>query len=416
MADQLRVMIDARMLIGRFSGVGRFVTSLIDGLQCCGGVEVVALCGEEAAEQTSLDSGVEVVRSPFRRRDRSALRRLVWEERHLRGIIKRAKVDLFHATWNSGVPAFCPVPVVLTVHDLIPWLNANEHVARIRDRLAYRAAMRLSAARATAITAVSEFSRGQIVDCLGADAARVTTVYNGAVVPPADVSMPPSPQGAPYVLYVGGHQRRKNVVGLFRVMAEVWASGHKNLELHLTGRPEWLEAEAADVYGSLPDRSRVRFLGHPDDRALAREYAHARAMVFLSLDEGFGLPVIEAMGHGCPVIVSNRAALPEVAGDAAVIVHPDDAQAVVGAIDRLSGDAAWRGGLVAKGLIRAKRFTWRHTAERMIHVYRTVSGRIQGSRAVVAGGILAGARANGSTDSGTGEGNPADGVASEARR
>jgi len=139
-------------------------------------------------------------------------------------------------------------------------------------------------------------------------------------------------------------------------------------------------------------------------------------MVFLSLDEGFGLPVIEAMGHGCPVIVSNRAALPEVAGDAAVIVDPDDVQAVAGAINRLGRDGAWRGGLVAKGLIRARRFTWRHTADRMIHVYRTVCGRIQGSGGLGAGGILVGARADWSAEGVAGGGISADGVASDARR
>ncbi len=379
MKGQIRVMIDARMLIGRFSGVGRFVTSLIRGLQASGRVDVVALCGDANDQQTPFDPGVELIRSSFRRRDRSAMRRLVWEEHHLPSLIDNAGVDLYHATWNSGVPAFSPVPVVLTIHDLIPWLNPKEHFARMWDRLAYRTAMRWSAARATAITAVSKFSRRQVMDHLGAEPARVTTIYNGAVLPAPGLPRPRSRQaGAPYLLYVGGHQHRKNVAGLLRTIARAWAHGHEHLELHLTGQPEMLEPEAARMYRSLQDRSRIRFLGHPDDQALAREYAHARAMVFLSRDEGFGLPVIEAMGHGCPVIASDRAALPEVAGDAAEIVNPDDPKAVSRAIDRVCCDSPQRARLVEKGLLRAKQFTWRRTTIGMMQVYEGICGQDRG--------------------------------------
>ena len=121
MGRAIRVMIDARMLIGRFSGISRVVTCLVEELVKRDGIEVVALCGEGGDAAWAGRSDVETVPSSFARRDRVTPRRVFWEETRLPGIIRSAGVDLFHAAWNFGIPALCPVPSVLTVHDLIPW-------------------------------------------------------------------------------------------------------------------------------------------------------------------------------------------------------------------------------------------------------------------------------------------------------
>ena len=121
MLRSCRVMIDARMLVGRFAGVARVVTRLVDELVRQGQIEVVALCGEVVYEPWRSRSDFEIVRSTFGCRDRSVPRRVLWEETRLPRIISAAGVDLFHATWNFGIPARCPVPSLLTIHDLIPW-------------------------------------------------------------------------------------------------------------------------------------------------------------------------------------------------------------------------------------------------------------------------------------------------------
>ncbi|MHC5108681.1 MAG: glycosyltransferase [Planctomycetota bacterium] len=247
----MHVLIDGRMLIGRFSGIGRFVTRLVDALSRRDGVEVSLLCGSSdgggACGRDPLNGadrelrarlqqqGVGIETCSFSRRDRTALRRLIWEERNLPRVIARSGADVFHATWNSGVPIRCPVPAVLTIHDLIPWHAPRDHFYYRHDRWAYRSGVRWSARRARVITAVSEYSRAALVSTLGIDGSKTVTIHNGVdsrSLPRDEVLARPN---QPYVLYVGGHQDRKNVAGVLRAMACYWSRHGESLELHLTG-------------------------------------------------------------------------------------------------------------------------------------------------------------------------------------
>jgi len=370
-ARRLRVLIDARMLVGRFSGVGRVVTRLVDELVKQDDLRVVALCGTEPFQPWIGRSDIEVIPTTFGRSDRTAARRLLWEEVKLPGIIRRAGVDLFHATWNSGIPARCPVPAVLTVHDLIPCHNPKDHFATLIQRACYRYAVRASARRAAGVTTVSEYVRRDVLSRLRLDPNRVVAIPNG-------VDRPRSPltQGTaadrPYVLYVGGHEPRKNLAAIFKAMQCYWERFDPSLELRLTGSVESLCSDAAPVLRRLPDDAPLRFLGTPADDELAGHYASARALLLLSHDEGFGLPVLEAMAHGCPVIAADKAALPEVVGDAGILVNPDDAQAVSAAIRRLFTSTNDRAELVRRGMVRARAFGWDVMADRIHQLYRTV--------------------------------------------
>ncbi|HNQ23672.1 MAG TPA: glycosyltransferase family 1 protein [Phycisphaerae bacterium] len=369
MTHPLRILLDARMLIGTFSGVGRVVTSLVDELTHQPDVRIVALCGEELYPPWTHRTDIELIRSNFRRADRSATRRLWWEERHLPRLIAAAGVDLYHATWNSGVPAHCPVPAVLTVHDLIPWHEPRRHFATRLQWWCHRHAVRASARRAAAVTTVTNYVRDEVIGTLRLDPAHVFAVPNG-VSPPAPVSGPPLPCDRPYVLYVGGHEPRKNIAALFRALHAYWRRHRATLELHVTGSPRTLPADARAEFARLPQRTAVRFLGHLDDRQLAGEYRRAAALLLLSLDEGFGLPVVEAMAHGCPVIAANRASLPEVVGDAGLLVDPDAAEDAADALHRLVSDIALRRQYIAAGRARAALYTWRRSANTLLPVYQ----------------------------------------------
>jgi glycosyltransferase involved in cell wall biosynthesis len=368
----LRVMLDARMLMGRFAGVNRFVTRLIDELVAQGGIEVLALCGSEVFPQWAGRNDIEIVTSTFRRADRTAARRLWWEECNLAGLIRQAKADLFHATWNSGVPALCPVPTVLTIHDLIPWSDPTAHFATALQRWSYRRAVRCSARRGSCITTVSDYVRGQVLHTLSVDAGKVVTVPNGVHAPDRELNRRPM-TSPPYALYVGGHEPRKNVAGLFRAMRRYWERFDKALELRLTGDRTSLCPEAAEVYERLADKSRVRFLRNVDDAELARHYADAQVLLMLSRDEGFGLPALEAMAHGCPVVAASSASLPEVVGDAGLLVDPDDADAVCDAVRLLVTSSAARGEFLERGRLRARAFGWDKTARRMREIYERVA-------------------------------------------
>lgn len=378
MQSPLRVMVDARMLIGRFSGVGRVVTRLIDALAGQQGIKSVALCGCENYRPWTGRKDIEVVTSGFRRAHRTPCRRALWEETVLPRIIRRAGVDLFHATWNSGVPALCPVPSVLTVHDLIPWKNPKEHFPTIRQRSCYHRAVRASAKRASYVVTVSEYVKCQAVDVLHLDPQRVLTVPNG-VAAPEGRRVQPDPAGPPYVLYVGGYEARKNISALFAVMHRYWERYDRTLELRLTGLVGSLRGAAATAYGNLPRGAPVRFLGDVSDDELERQYASAQVLLLLSRDEGFGLPVLEAMAHGCPVIAAARAALPEVVGDAGLLVDPENADEVSCAIRMLIANPDLRATYVHSGRQRARTFSWEAAASRMRSLYERVLGETERS-------------------------------------
>ncbi len=368
---RFRVLIDARMLVGRFAGVGRVVTRLVDELAARDELRIVALCGSEPYRPWIDRRDIEVISSSFGRGDRTAGQRLLWEEAKLPGIIRRAGVDLLHATWNTGIPARCPVPAILTIHDLIPWHNPKDHFATAIQRACYRSAVRASARRAARVTTVSEYVRRDVLSRLRLDPARVVAIPNGVDRPPA-----PLPQcdaaARPYVLYVGGHERRKNVAAIFKAMQCYWERFDSSLELRLTGSVASLSSDAAEALRRLPDHAPLRFLGTPADDELAGHYASARALLLLSHDEGFGLPALEAMAHGCPVIAAANAALPEVVGDAGILVNPNDAQAVSAAIRRLITSTNDREELVRRGMARARAFGWDVMADRIHQLYHTV--------------------------------------------
>jgi alpha-1,3-rhamnosyl/mannosyltransferase len=410
-------MVDARMLIGRFSGVARVVTHLVDELAKQEGIRVVALCGREAYPGWAGRTDIEVITTSFDRRDRTACRRVIWEERRLPRILRQADVDLFHASWNSGVPLRCPVPSVLTIHDLIPWHDPTAHFATTRERLCHRYAVRSSVRRATMVTTVSEYVRRQVLDTLPVSPERVRRVPNGVRPPEADASNGANSatddivrvchqqnEGSPYVLYVGGLERRKNLEAVFGAMQAYWTRFDPELHLRLTGHAEGLSPDAAHAYAPMRANPRVHFLGDPDDGQLAQQYSGAQALLLLSRDEGFGLPVLEAMAHGCPVVAADRASLPEVCGDAGFLVEPDSVDEVVCAMRTLITDEARRAECIRQGRWRAATFGWASTAARMRETYEEVCGRhgrngqgaqvrldTLGQRAPAAPGVPAGA-------------------------
>lgn len=362
----LRVLVDARMMVGRFSGVSRYVTRLIDELAGLDGVAPVALCGVGGADRWLDRGGVQTIVSSFGRSDRSASRRVEWDALYLRRIIRDCGADVYHATWNTGIPAMCPTPSVLTIHDLIPWHEPEAHFGTVWQRRCYTFAQRASAKRAALIATVSDYVRQDVIGTLGVNSSKVRTIHNGVDLP---TGAPGHAVPRRYVLYVGGHERRKNLAGLFRAMEAYWDRYPDRLLLHVTGNPDTLDESARGVWDTLTHRDRVRFLGTIDDTELSRQYASAVALMTLSLNEGFGLPAVEAMVHGCPVIASRAASLPEVVGPAGVLVNPHAPAEVAAALHHVISRPAERAALVDRGRVRAAQFTWERVGGETRHLY-----------------------------------------------
>jgi glycosyltransferase involved in cell wall biosynthesis len=157
---------------------------------------------------------------------------------------------------------------------------------------------------------------------------------------------------------------------VFDSLGRYWLQYDPAMELHLTGCADQLSNAAGRAYQQLDHRGRIQFLGTPGDEELAREYAGATALLMLSRAEGFGLPVMEAMAHGCPVIAARCGALPEIVGNAGNLVDPDDIEQIVGSIHAIAHQPLLAAELIAKGRRRAGHFTWRRAAEAYFREYQ----------------------------------------------
>jgi alpha-1,3-rhamnosyl/mannosyltransferase len=368
------------MLIGRFSGVARFVTGLIDALAERPELRIIALYGNEPFPPWTSRNDIEVIPSGFARADRSPMRRLWWEETSLARMIRGARADLFHATWNSGIPRKCPVPSVLTVHDVIPWHDTSAPPLQRWQACCYRYGVRAAVRRAAVVTTVSEFVRRELLRTLGCS-REVVTLHNGIRLrQDEELSADGQASSTPYGLYVGGHEPRKNLAAVFSALERFWARFSPNLDLHLTGTLGALDSNARLAYDRLAHPKRVHFLGQPIDACLQREYANAAFLLFLSKAEGFGLPIVEAFAAGCPVIAADETSLPEVVGDAGILVNSSRPDDVVDAMHRLLSRPELRGEYVDRGKRRAADFNWKLLSGRWLEVYQRAAGPFSNTR------------------------------------
>jgi glycosyltransferase involved in cell wall biosynthesis len=264
--------------------------------------------------------------------------------------------DLFFSPgYNS--PLYSPAPCVFTIHDLSHVYCPENSSPLIR--LYYATILKRACHRAVRILTVSEFTRGQIVDWSGVSPEKVFNVSCGVdpAYRPTDDSdrLPYS-----YLLCVSNRKPHKNEFRMVEAFAKAALS--KDVHLVFTGErtmdlAHWIELQGVS--------SRVNFAGVVPEEKLPSLYRGAHALVFASLYEGFGLPVLEAMACGTPVITSNVTAMPEISGDAALLVDPTSVKQIAGAMEQAVSDNSLRQELREKGLARASQFSWASTTERV---------------------------------------------------
>jgi alpha-1,3-rhamnosyl/mannosyltransferase len=281
-------------------------------------------------------------------------------------------VDVFHATNFLLTHPVDRAKRVVTFHDLTVLLFPQWHPAkRLREM---RSGLPVSAAVADRIIAVSQATKDDVVKHLAVDPARVAVVplavdASFRPLPPAEVKTALAPLGlAPgeYWLFLGTREPRKN---LGRLLDAVVALGADVGTLVLAGADGWGTDELRPRIAELARPGRVRPLGYVAEALRPALLAGARVFVYPSLYEGFGLPPLEAMACGTPVITSNVSALPETVGDAALLIDPLDVDALADAIRRLWDDEGLRADLRARGLMRAREFSWERTARLTLAAY-----------------------------------------------
>jgi glycosyltransferase involved in cell wall biosynthesis len=294
----------------------------------------------------------------------------------------RARVDVLHATF--GLAPWCPGgAVVLTIHDLCPDVHPEFFPAPVRARV--RWLLRQGAARADWVVTPSRAAQRVLSVHYGCPADRVTVIPHGVEPALVDLAAPLAPDDervlaslpAEFVFYVGRFHARKNLPRLLAAMALLRERRGEAVPLVIAGRDMWSERGLRDEVARLGLDASVLFPGYVSDAALAHCYRRARVFAFPSLHEGFGMPVLEAMAHGVPVLSSNASCLPEVCGDAAVLVDPLDPEAIADGLARMLDDGALRADLATRGPAHAKQFTWERSAREHRAVYRALGARAE---------------------------------------
>jgi len=290
--------------------------------------------------------------------------------------LRRRPVDVLHVQYTA--PPFCHAPVVATIHDL-----AFEHLPETftrRGQAQLRLTVRRTARRASRIATVSEFSRQDIIRTYRLAPEKVVVTYNG--IAPHFTTRPGAAGEAEevrrrygirreYLLAVGSLQPRKNLIRLLRAYGRLRQT-HEGFrpQLVIVGRRLWLWREILQEISRQPWSRDVITTDYVADEELPALYRGAAAFVYPSLYEGFGLPPLEAMACGTPVVTSNTSSLPEVVGEAALQVDPYDEGALARAILDLLNDQALRARLAAAGPAQARKFTWRAAAAKTLGLYR----------------------------------------------
>lgn len=310
--------------------------------------------------------------------------RIPWEQFIAPWLLARERATLFHGLLNIA-PLLSPIPTIVTIHDLAFMDVTGSHRKANRRYLA--AATRQGVRQAAHIFAVSEYSKQQIVKRLGIDPARISIAYNAAGAqyrprPAAEVAAWRQRNGLPerFILYLGTLEPRKNIPNLLRAYAAV--RGEIGLPLLIGGGKGWNYDEIFATYEQLGLADDVRFLGYVPSEDLPWWYNAATMFVYPSRYEGFGIPPLEAMASGTPVLTTNATSIPEIVGDAAIQVDPDDVAGMAAELLRLAGDAGLRDELRERGLRRAPTFSWAELARVTLDVYRRVGGAPLGPRGV----------------------------------
>lgn len=300
------------------------------------------------------------------------------EQLGLRRELRRLAPDIVHFCMPQQPLFFYRRRKITTIHDLITLRIRNPHLstpAFLAKNAIGRFAFRTAARESSLVVAVSDYTRRDVIETLGVRPDRTRVVYNAGDVTDGALEPVDLPFDR-FLLYVGSHYGYKNLKRLCDVH-QALAKVRPGLGLVFVGRPD-RESDFTRGYCAERGYHDILFAGYLPDEQRDWLYANAAAYVFPSLAEGFGLPGLEAMGHGTPVVSSNATCLPEIYGDAVLYFDPEDVDDMTRQIARVLDDAATREALIAKGTERYRRFSWRDTAQAMLDLYEEVGAKVIG--------------------------------------
>jgi glycosyltransferase involved in cell wall biosynthesis len=370
MKKSMPIVLDARTAADHFPGIGRYVVNLARAL---------------TAIAPELD--LTLLRNPNARSSRWALPDLpaaysptspfaLQQQWRVPRLLRNLKATLYHSPYYL-MPYRPGVPTVLTAYDVIPLIYPQYYT--LPQRLIFRLAHDLALRAAHTVIAISEATKRDLIKHFGVKDRRI-------VVTPLAADPGFKPQTADriaaaraayhlpdrYVLYLGSNKPHKNLARLVTAFCESEVRNQKS-EIHLVIAGAW-DTRYPEAKQLAIDNNRIHFLGPVREAELPALYSGALAFVFVSEYEGFGLPPLEAMACGTPVIASRASSLAEVIGGAGLLVDSHDVSAIAAALERVVSDAAVRADLQRRSLERAAAFTWERTAAQTLAVYRAITG------------------------------------------
>ena len=366
-----RVLVDATAVPADRGGVGRYVDGLIAAL-CAGGADLAIVCQRADAERYGrLAPAATVVPGPAAIAHRPA--RLAWEQTGLPMVAQQVDAQVVHSP-HYTMPLRSGRPVVVTVHDATFFTEPDLH-SSVKGTF-FRSATRTALRRASRVVTPSKATRDELVRVLDADATRIDVAYHG--VDQSTFHVPTDAEkarvqarlglaGQSYIAFLGMLEPRKNVPGLIRGWVKACEGRELTPALVLAGGSGWDDTIDATI-AEVPSHLRVLRPGYLRFSDLPGYLGGATLVAYPSHGEGFGLPVLEAMACGAPVLTTNRLSLPEVGGDAVAYTEPDP-DSIAASLTALLDDPARRAALGRAGHERSLEFTWAASAEAHMVAY-----------------------------------------------
>ncbi|MBI2589814.1 glycosyltransferase family 4 protein [Candidatus Berkelbacteria bacterium] len=358
----MKIGIDMQTTVGQKTGFGFYVENLVNNLERI----------DRINEYKKL--------IPISRADYRSLERWWWDQVRIPQLARRFKIDLLHQPAFSA-PILFPGPIVVTLHDLIA-IHYGADIP-LGSRLYFGKWMPFSYRYADHIIAISEHTKRDAIKLLGLDEAKITVIYEAAdsvFQPIRDRESLTSIRakyqtGDKFILHVGTLNPRKNLEFLVKVFAEVRKRVGHRWKLVITGQKGWYYEGLFKLVEKLGLQSAVVFTGYINDHDKPLLYNAASIFAFPSLYEGAGLPPLEAMSCGTPVVSSNTSSLPEMVGEGGILLSPTNLSAWARALTSLIADASLRRELAGKGRKQARRFSWERTAKETIRIYEATYAR-----------------------------------------
>ncbi len=367
----MRIAINARELIkGIMEGIGRYIYETSRRMMIDHPEDEFFFFFDRAYDPSFVfaDNVTPVVVHP---QARHPILWYLWFEWGVPYYLKKYKIDVFYSG-DTYLSMKADVPTLIVCHD-IAYKHYPDHLRRSHLKY-YRNNFPRFHQKADHIVAVSEFTRQDIIHTYNIDPAKVTVAGNAAPsgFAPLDEQEKQSirqklTNGKPYFIYVGSLHPRKNVVNLIKAFDRFKKQHNSDHKLVLVGRLAWKNERLNKMYQTTTYRDDIILTGHITKDQLPQYIASAEALTYVSVLEGFGIPILEAMSSGTPVITSNVSSMPEVAGDAAILVDPHDPESIAQGMHEVITNKEFAQELIAKGFDRTKDFSWKKTAD---HIYQ----------------------------------------------